>query len=275
MQGFNCLFITNVPEIAKYAEESGVSRIFLDLEIMGKIERQGHLDTVISHHHISDIKQVKSVLTTSKLMVRINPLHKGSKKEIDDVIDNGTDIIMLPMFHSAKEVKIIGDMINRRVKFIPLIETESAAKDIFNINALDCVDELHIGLNDLHLDLNKKFMFELFIDGTVDNIVSKITKPFGIGGVARIGEGIIPAENVLNEHVRLGSSGTILSRAFHLRSKSLHELKLKINLKDEINKLDNYLSKISILNDYELNEMHDDFIIKINDYIKVLDEKNI
>ena len=65
---------------------------------------------------------------------------------------------------------------------------------------------------------HKKFMFELFTDGTVDEIVSKVKKagiPFGIGGVGRVNcPNLLPAENVLCEHYRLGSSMVILSRTF-------------------------------------------------------------
>ena len=39
--------------------------------------------------------------------------------------------------------------------------------------------------------------------------------PFGIGGIARVGEGMLPAELLLAEHVRLGSAAVILSRTFH------------------------------------------------------------
>jgi len=43
------MYITNDAEIAKIAENAGVDWIFVDLEINGKEERQGHLDTVISN----------------------------------------------------------------------------------------------------------------------------------------------------------------------------------------------------------------------------------
>jgi len=56
------MYITNDAEIAKIAENAGVDWIFVDLEINGKEERQGHLDTVISKHEISDVKKIKSVL---------------------------------------------------------------------------------------------------------------------------------------------------------------------------------------------------------------------
>ena len=44
------MYITNNTEIAKIAEKSGVDRIFVDLETVGKQERQGGVNTVQSHH---------------------------------------------------------------------------------------------------------------------------------------------------------------------------------------------------------------------------------
>ena len=45
------MYITNDERVAKVAESSGVDWIFVDLEILGKEKRQGHLDTVISPQH--------------------------------------------------------------------------------------------------------------------------------------------------------------------------------------------------------------------------------
>ena len=75
----------------------------------------------------------------------------------------------------------------------------------------------HVGLNDLHLALGMDFMFEPLADGTVEAIGAKCLArglPWGFGGVARPGRGLLPAEHVLAEHYRLGSSAAILSRSF-------------------------------------------------------------
>ena len=61
-------------------------------------------------------------------------------------------------------------------------------------------------------------MFELLSNGTVEMLCNKIAKkgiPYGFGGIARIGEGLLPAERILCEHIRLGSSAVIVSRAFY------------------------------------------------------------
>ena len=72
-------------------------------------------------------------------------------------------------------------------------------------------------MNDLHLALGMKFMFELLADGTVEGLSSKIKAkgiPFGFGGIATLDGGAMPGEMVLKEHYRLGSSMVIVSRSF-------------------------------------------------------------
>ena len=67
------MYITNIPQVALIAEKNGVDRIWIDLETLGKEERQKGMNTVKSKHSIEDIKKIKSVLSKSDLMVRINP----------------------------------------------------------------------------------------------------------------------------------------------------------------------------------------------------------
>ena len=49
------MYITNSSEVALIAERSGVDCIFVDMETLGKAERQGHMDSVKSHHTVEDI----------------------------------------------------------------------------------------------------------------------------------------------------------------------------------------------------------------------------
>lgn len=213
----NLMYITNDPKIAEIAESSGVDWIFIDLEINGKEDRQGHLDTVISRHSIEDIKKIKKVLTSAKLLVRVNPIYEGSQKEINRVINDGADIVMLPFFKSKKEVDSFVRDVDKRSKTMLLLETPEAVENIDDILKSEGIDYIHIGLNDLHLGYNRKFMFELLADGTVEMLCDKIKAvgiPYGFGGIAQLGQGALRAENILTEHCRLGSSMVILSRSF-------------------------------------------------------------
>ena len=217
------MYITNNPVTAKIAEDAGVDRIWIDMEYIGKGERQGGMDTVKNHHTIEDIKRLRQVVTKSDLMVRINPIHDAtseycsSEEEINQTIDAGADIIMLPMFKTTQEVEKFVKYVNGRAKVQLLVETAEAAENIDSILEIGGIDEIHIGLNDLHLSYNLTFMFELLSDGTIDTLAEKFKAagiPFGFGGIASLGRGILPSEYVVREHYRLGSTATILSRSF-------------------------------------------------------------
>ena len=232
------MYITNDPAVAKIADETGVDRIWIDLEVNGKEERQKNLDTVKSKHEITDIGKVKKVLNKAELIVRVNPIYENSKNEIDSVIEQGADIIMLPYFKTVDEVKQFLNIVNKRCKTMLLLETPEAAEVVDNILKLKGIDEIHIGLNDLHLGYKKDFMFELLIDGTVEKLCGKFKNvgiPYGFGGIARVGEGMLPAENIIIEHYRLGSTIAILSRSFCNTDKIKDETKIREIFRQGIN----------------------------------------
>jgi citrate lyase beta subunit len=102
---FKFLFITNKPEMAIFAINQGADRIFVDLEILGKVKRQGHLNTVISRHSPEDISLLRPLLPRGALLVRLNPVNPNTEIEVDDAIQRGAEVLMLPMFRGAEEVR--------------------------------------------------------------------------------------------------------------------------------------------------------------------------
>ncbi len=217
------MYITNKPEIALIAERNGVQRIFVDMEYIGKSDRQGGMDTVQSFHTVDDVRKIKQYLTTAKLMARCNPIHDktdrytSSAEEIDSIIDAGADIIMLPFFKTKKEVEQFVGLVGGRARTLLLIETPEAVENIDEILEVKGIDEVFVGLNDLSLGYGMKFMFQLLADGTVEKLCKKFKAkglPYGFGGIAALGKGSLPAEKVIAEHYRLGSTCAILSRSF-------------------------------------------------------------
>lgn len=217
------MYITNRPEIAQIAESAGVDRIFVDMEYIGKDQRQGGLDTVQSHHTIEDVKTIRDAIVKADLLVRCNPIHDASDEytsselEIDQIIHNGADIVMLPYFKTVDEVKRFIKIVGGRVRTLLLFETPQSIENIDEILELEGIDEVFIGLNDLSIGYGKKFMFELLSDGTVERICQKFKEhglPYGFGGIASIGKGMLPSEKIIKEHYRLGSTCVILSRSF-------------------------------------------------------------
>lgn len=217
------MYITNQPEIAKIVEAAGVDRIFVDMEYIGKSVRQGGMDTVQNKHTITDILKVRETVKKAQIMVRVNPIHDetaeypSSEQEIEEVINAGADIVMLPYFKTEEEVNRFIKSVQGRARTLLLFETPEAVEKAEDILKIDGIDEVYIGLNDLSLGYGKKFMFELLADGTVEKLCDQFRRynlPYGFGGIAALGKGMLPSEYVIREHYRLGSTCAILSRSF-------------------------------------------------------------
>ena len=217
------MYITNRPDVAEVAEINGVDRIFVDLEYIGKAERQGGMDTVQNRHTIEDIRAVRSAVVRSELLVRCNPIHEAteeygsSAEEIEAIVEAGADIIMLPYFKTVSEVETFISLVNGRAKTMLLVETPDAVANIDGILSVKGIDEVFVGLNDLSLGYKKSFLFELLADGTVEKLCLKFREyglPYGFGGIASPGKGLVHTEHIVGEHYRLGSTAAILSRSF-------------------------------------------------------------
>lgn len=241
------------PQSAMEAQKAGVDRIFYDLEWIGKNERQHGRNTVKSNNSIDDIPAVREVLKESELLIRTNPIHAYSKAEIDKAIAYGADVLMLPMVMDQHDVEQYVEMVGGRAKVCIMIETAAAMARLDKILAVPGVDELFIGLNDLHISMGLIFMFELLSDGLVEYIANKcnnVGMPFGFGGIARIGEGDLPSDNILGEHIRLGSTSVILSRTFKGGDKKIR----KIDLTEEVAKVRTRMEEIEQWNEEQYAE---------------------
>lgn len=217
------MYITNNPEVARIAEEAGVERIFVDMEYIGKADRQGGMDTVQSHHTPADVALMRSTLTRAELLVRCNPIHEAteaydsSEDELNAIIEAGADVIMLPYFKTAEEVRTFARLVNGRARTMLLFETPESVASVEDILAVEGIDEVFVGLNDLSLGYGMKFMFHLVADGTVERLCRLFADrglPYGFGGIAALGKGMLPCEYVIKEHYRVGSTCAILSRSF-------------------------------------------------------------
>lgn len=254
--------IENDPDNIAIYDAAGVNRIFIDLEINGKAERQAGMDMVLSNHNINDVARAKKVIKNSKLLVRINPINLNTEQEINEVIELGADVVMLPMFKYPDEVKSFIEYINMRAKVSLLFETSEAFCRVDEILNIDGIDEAHIGLNDLHLSMGLDFLYELMLYGQVEFLAKKFKKyniPFGVGGVGKMNEGKLRGEIIIREHARIGSSAVILSRSF----KSSTDLK---DVKNEVEKLQSvFLSAVNSPDDklYENKILFDENVKKI------------
>lgn len=261
------MYITNNPDVALIAEKYGVERVWVDLEVLGKEERQKGMNTVKSKHSIDDVRKIKPLLTISEMLVRVNPWNENSILEVEQVIAAGADIIMLPMWKSVTDVTNFLKIVDGRCKTSLLLETKEAVDCLDEVLKIGGMDEIHIGLNDLHLSYGLNFMFELLSNGTVQMLTEKIKLsgiPYGFGGIASLGCGDLPAEKIIMEHYRLGSSRAILSRSFCNTDIITDLSEIENVFKNNMRELRNFEGRISNMSfyDFEKNRIEVDKIVE-------------
>lgn len=260
------MYITKNPKIAQIAEDAGVDWIFVDMEFIGKDARQGGLDTVQNHHTVEDVANIRAAIKKAEVLVRVNPIHEAlsdypaSNEEIEEVINAGADIIMLPFFKTAQEVEAFICYVQGRAKTCLLVETPEAAAKLEQIIEIPGIDMIHIGLNDMYLALKMKFMFQLLANGSIDkwaNIIRSKGIPFGFGGLASLDGGAIPGRMILKEHYRLESQMVIISRAFCNTDKIKDLEEIQQIFSKGIHSIRNLENKMASLSSEDFKSNHD------------------
>ncbi len=257
-------YITNNLEEAKIVDDLDIDWIFIDLETIGKKERQVGRNTVLSNHSIADIDLIKGEISHTKILVRCNPIGKWSEEEFSAINSKCSeiDMVILPYFKTLEEVKIFLELLDfSKIEPALLVETLGAISNLDEILNIFPFKYIHIGLNDLNIERGTVSMFEPFIDGLMKKIVficKKNNQNFGIGGIGKIGAELNPSpECLLNEHIRLNSKGVILSRSFkgnfNEQTKDLFKKDLSKSLKDLRNyeKIANSLDSLELLESYK------------------------
>jgi hypothetical protein len=224
VQGLGDRFVltlfTNDPALARRAEAAGIDRIGPDLERIGKAARQQHLDTWQSTHEEADVERVGAALGKAALFVRINSPHPGLKDEVGRVIAMGASMVMLPYFDTVDDVRRFVDWVGGRARVLLLVETKRSAALIEDIVAIEGIDEIHVGLNDLRLSLGISG-FEAMASPLlvrVSDVVRSAGLPFGFGRVGRPGDRGLPVDPdlVYAQYPRLVADRAFVSRFFLL-----------------------------------------------------------
>ena len=93
--------ITNDVRCGAAWHRAGVDRIMIDLERLGKRDRQRGRDTVMSDHRISDIAEMRQAVPGGHIVVRCEPTSlPGWPEHIEQVLGQGPNTVRLPMVES-------------------------------------------------------------------------------------------------------------------------------------------------------------------------------
>lgn len=210
---------TDDPALAAVADAAGVDRVGPDLEIAGTAERQAGLGYRISCHRSDTLGEIAANLTTARLFARTNPVSEASASEVEELLEAGVEVLMLPMFRTAREVEQFASLVDRRATIVGLLEQSEAVLNIDAILGLEVLDEIHIGLNDLALSLGIPNRFELLETVMVEQVARAVHAagiPLGVGGVGRVGDSSLPVDSdfMYRQLARLQASSTLLARSF-------------------------------------------------------------
>ena len=213
----NFILFSNNKLIASCANVSHhVDTFFVDLEILGKDARQGHTNSLISRHSLCDISLLRPLLDSKLLGVRTNPIHPNIKIEIEECLSRGADVLMLPMFYSADEVKYYLDCVDHRCQVDLLLETPESLRVVDQL-PLSSVRFVHFGINDLSLAFKYPNLFYSYFNGLLHDACTCVYEssiPFGIGGIGSPSALPISPELIFSAAINLRASRFILSRNF-------------------------------------------------------------
>ena len=196
-----------------------MDRVGVDLERIGKAERQRGLGTWLSAHTEEDLTAVGAVLDQAELFARVNPLHPGSAREVDRVIERGARVLMLPMVADEVEAAEFAALVAGRATVVLLVERADALARIGMLASVPGVDEVHLGLNDLALSLRLPNRWLTLAGDLAVEAAARVHAAgvrFGLGGIGRAGQHClpVPADLVYAEYARTGARAALLSRSF-------------------------------------------------------------
>lgn len=210
---------TDDPVLAAEADAAGIDRIGPDFELLDKEHRQRGLGHRISAHSSDRLPAIRAALSHARLFARTNPVHEGTAAELEHYLAAGIELLMLPMFTRVDEVARFADLIAGRARVVLLFEQAAAFDELDAILALEGVDEVHIGLNDLALSLGAPNRFGLLATALLDEIAASVLGaglPLGIGGIGRLGDTSLPVapDLIYAQHARLGATAALIARSF-------------------------------------------------------------
>ena len=210
---------TSDPVMAAAADAAGVDRVGIDLERLGKQERQRGLGTWISPHEEHQLEALAPVLSRALLFARLNPINPDSAREVESVLSRGAQVLMLPMVMQPREVEEVVRLVGSRATVVLLVEHVEALKRLREIVSVPGVEEVHIGLNDLALSLGMRNRWMCLAGEMITEAAATVHEAnlrFGLGGIGRAGDNDlpVPADLIYAEYARTGASAAIISRSF-------------------------------------------------------------
>jgi hypothetical protein len=207
-----CAF--NHPALTGQISALSLAALAIDLETLGKVNRQDGFDTSISVDTIETLASVRTI-EPAHLIARINGVNRSTGQEVEQVIEAGADEILVPMVRHPDEVEQILRVVDGRLTVGVMIETSDAVTHRTALAALP-LTRAYVGLNDLWIERRTPTRFHALIDGTVDSLCEAFeSTPFGVAGLTHPAAGFpLPCSLLIGELARIDVDFTFLRRSF-------------------------------------------------------------
>lgn len=194
--------------------DQGVDGIIVDLETVGKAERQAGFGTQINDHTLADLRAVSAHPGASVLCRLSSP--DANEAELADVLDAGASEIIVPMLTATAQAERICNLVQGACRVTLMVETAAATRLIDELCALP-VSRIYVGLNDLRISRRTASIFTPLSDGLLEQLRRATTCPaFGFGGLTLPGHGApLPVSHLYDEMARLRAGFTFLRRSFY------------------------------------------------------------
>jgi hypothetical protein len=205
--------------LARRADRAGIQRIGVDLERLGKADRQRGLGTWVSPHTEADLRRLAPALTRAQLFARVNPINADTAREVDAVLSAGATVLMLPMVATPEQAAAFVKCAAGAARIVLLLERREALDRLADLIAVPGVDEVHVGLNDLALSLNLPNRWLVLANDVLLEAAALILAAgvrFGLGGLGRVDDDRlpVPSDLVYAEYARLQATAALVSRSF-------------------------------------------------------------
>ena len=218
---FTLTLVTDDPGLAADADAAGIERIGIDIERLGKVGRQAeHPQARISSHELDDLSRLAPRLTRAKLFCRLDPLHPGTGEQVERALGLGAGVLMLPYFAEAGDAVRFLELVDGRAETVLLVETAPAAWRVELLAALDGLDEIMVGLNDLSWSMGVSNRFSLLASPLMAALASAVRgagRRFSVGGLGRWDDEDLqsPPDLIYAQYPRLRAQGAWLARSFY------------------------------------------------------------
>ena len=230
------IYFVNSVASAKYIDSLHNDIFFtVDQETIGKSSRQPSFCRIGSPAPTL-FSELRSLIKNNLLGLRINSAENLSISEIHYINSSAPDFIILPMIKNLSSLEYVRQCLNDSIQIIPLIETCSSLIDLYRILKLPYIHRVHLGLNDLSIELDLDFMFDFLSSPAFSfytELCCRYNISFGFGGVSAPlsdSSALLHPSEIIRHHVAVNSDCTIISRNLeklnpHALSDNIYEIR--------------------------------------------------